>query len=269
MEGMTYAQRAMEMALHLGDSSLEAAANRAVAGKLYAPGNDITCASQSLERALELAEAGDDASEAAECCFSLARAYYWLAEIERSQAVSSRMVEFIERSQQPYQLCNALPWIALLHASRGEWEEAKGAIERARPLVEGLGSSFPSAFLHQNFAAFSPTSRKSMERPRMNVGPQRWINSRGPNVSCSSRVFSAWPRRPWGKERKPMPMRRDWRSSSRNYRQALFPRHLSRRAWHSWRSHLGIVSGQRTSIRFSRLSVASITGFWSIACWGC
>ena len=149
MEGMTYAQRAMEMALHLGDSSLEAAANRAVAGKLYAPGNDITCASQSLERALELAEAGDDASEAAECCFSLARAYYWSAEIERSQAVSSRMVEFIERSQQPYQLCNALPWIALLHASRGEWEEAKGALERARPLVERLGSSFPLAFLHQ------------------------------------------------------------------------------------------------------------------------
>ena len=125
MEGMTYAQRAMEMALHLGDSSLEAAANRAVAGKLYAPGNDITCASHSLERALQLAEAGDDASEAAECCFSLARAYYWLAEIERSQAVSSRMVEFIERSQQPYQLCNALPWIALLHASRGEWRGSR------------------------------------------------------------------------------------------------------------------------------------------------
>ena len=149
MEGMTYAQRAMEVALHLGDSSLEAAAKRAVAGKLYAPGNDITCASQSLERALELAEAGDDALEAAECCFSLARTYYWLAEIERSQAVSSRMVEFIERSQQPYQLCNALPWIALLHASRGEWEEAGQALERSRPLVEGQGSSFPSAFLHQ------------------------------------------------------------------------------------------------------------------------
>ena len=149
MEGMTYAQRAMEMALHLGDSALEAAANRAVAGKLYAPGNDITDTSHSLERALQLAETADDASEAAECCFSLARAYYWLAELERSQAVSSRLVEFIERSQQPYQLCKALPWIALLHASRGEWQAAEEAIERARPLVEGLGSSFPSAFLHQ------------------------------------------------------------------------------------------------------------------------
>jgi DNA-binding CsgD family transcriptional regulator/predicted ATPase len=149
IEGMTYAQRALEMALRLGDSSLEAAANRAVAGKLYAPGNDMTFASHSLERALELAEAGDDSSEAAECCFSLARAYYWLAEIERSQAVSTRMVEFIERSQQPYQLRNALPWLALLHASQGEWDEAEQAIERARPVVEHLTSSFPSAFLHQ------------------------------------------------------------------------------------------------------------------------
>lgn len=166
MEGMTYAQRAMEMALLLGDSSLEAAANRAVAGKLYAPGIDITFASHSLERALQLAEAGDDPSETAECCFSLARAYYWSADIERSQAVLSRMIAFIdERSQQPYQLHNVLPWLALLHTSRGEWDEAEREIERARLFVERLRSPLSSAFLHQirGFLAYQQEEYETAE----------------------------------------------------------------------------------------------------------
>jgi DNA-binding CsgD family transcriptional regulator len=165
IEGMSYAQRAMEMALHLADSSLEAAANRAVAGKLYAPGNDITGTSHELERALQLAEAGDDPLEAAECCYSLAHAYYWLAKIERSRMVSSRMIAFIERSQHSYQLCNGLLWLAILYASQGDWEEAEHEIERARPLVERRMSAFPTAFFHQTcgFLAYQREAYETAE----------------------------------------------------------------------------------------------------------
>ena len=166
VEGMTYAQRAFEMASRLGDSSLEAAANRAVAGKLYTPGNDLTSTSRSLEQALGLAEASDALSEAAECCFYLARAYYWMAEIRRSYAVSFRMMELIEQSQHPYQLRNALPCLALLYASQGLWDEAKQAIEQARPILGHLTSPFPLTLLHQvrGFLAYQQEDYETAER---------------------------------------------------------------------------------------------------------
>lgn len=183
VEGMSYAQRALEMAIYLGDNSLEAAANRAVAGKLYSPGNDISFATHTLEHALELAEGDDNSSEAAECCFLLARAYYWMAEIRRSYAMISRMIEFIERSQQPYQLRNALPWLALLHISHGAWTDAEQAIERAQPIVKQVTSPFPSAFLHQirGFLAYEredyQTAENEFRAASMyhQVGPEKFM----------------------------------------------------------------------------------------------
>lgn len=166
VEGMTYAQRALEIACRLKDNTLEAAASRAVAGKLYAPGNSLTSVPHSLERAVELAEASDASSEAAECCFSLARAYYWLAEIRQSYAVSYRMMEFIEVNQHPYQLRNALSWLALLHTSQGAWAEAEQIIAQAQPIVEHLTSPFPTALLHQfrGFLAYQQEDYEMAER---------------------------------------------------------------------------------------------------------
>ncbi len=149
VEGTTYARQALEMACRLGDKSLESAARRALAGKFYVYGKDLSSASQSLEQALALAEASDDPSEAAVCCFYLANAYYWMAEIRRSYEVSLRRIEFIERGRQSYKLRNAHSYCALLLASQGAWAEAEQAIERVQALVDHLSNPVPLASLHQ------------------------------------------------------------------------------------------------------------------------
>lgn len=161
-EGATYAQQAQEIARHLGDKSLEAAASRAVDGQLFMSGNDISIALQSLKRTLSLAEESNDPYEAAECCSTLAGVHYWKAEMRLSYQVSLRRIEFIERSQQPYQLRNAYTWLALLLASQGEWLEAEQAIERA----ELMSNSLPLAFLCQirGFLAYQREDYLAAER---------------------------------------------------------------------------------------------------------
>ena len=161
-EGAAYAQQALEMARQLEDKSLEAAANRAVAGRFFMSGNEISLALQSLKRALVLAEESDDPFEAAKCCFYLAGAYYWKAEIRHSYQVSMRGVAFIERSHQPYQLRITYSWLALLLASQGEWLEAEQAIER----VQCMSTPLPSAFLRQirGFLAYQREDYAAAER---------------------------------------------------------------------------------------------------------
>ena len=161
-EGATYARQALEMARHLGDKSLEAAASRAADGKLFMSGNDISIALQSLKRTLALAEESDDPSEAAECCANLAGVHYWKAEIRLSYQVSLRRIKFIERSQQPYQLRNAYSWLALLFAAQGEWLEAEQAIEKA----ELMSHNLPLAFLCQirGFLAYQQEDFAAAER---------------------------------------------------------------------------------------------------------
>jgi len=161
-EGATSAQQALEMARQLEDKSLEAAASRAVAGRLLMSGQEIALALQSLKRALVLAEESDNPFEAAECCFYLAGAYYWKAEIRHSYQVSTRGVAFIERSHQQYQLRIAYSWLALLLASQGEWLEAEQAIER----VQSLSPPLPSAFLRlvRGFLAYQREEYAAAER---------------------------------------------------------------------------------------------------------
>ena len=160
--GAASAQQALEMARQLEDKSLEAAASRAVAGRLLLSGQEIALAVQSLKRALVLAEESDNPFEAAECCFYLAGAYYWKAEIRQSYQVSMRGVKFIERSHQPYQLRIASSWLALLLASQGEWLEAEQAIER----VQGMSPPLPSAFLRliRGFLAYQREEYAAAER---------------------------------------------------------------------------------------------------------
>ena len=125
-------------------------------------GYEISIALQSLKRALVLAEESDDPFEAAECCFYLAGAYYWKAEIRHSYQVSMRGVEFIERSHQQYQLRSAYSWLALLLASQGQWLEAEQAIER----VQFMSTPLPSAFLRliRGFLAYQREDYAAAER---------------------------------------------------------------------------------------------------------
>jgi hypothetical protein len=149
VEGMGYAQQALEIADSSGDNLLKAEALRASAGKLYGSSHDIAAASRSLEQALAFAEASNELPEVAACRFYLACAYYWMADIKRSYKASSHGLEFLERCQQPYLLRNAHCWHALLHASQGAWTAAEHAIEHAQSGVDHLTSSLPLAFLHQ------------------------------------------------------------------------------------------------------------------------
>jgi predicted ATPase/DNA-binding CsgD family transcriptional regulator len=148
-KGAAYAQLAMEMARRLEDRRLEAVVTRAAVGKLNMLGNDIPGAILSLEQALAIAEAHDDAAEAAKCCLYLAGAYYFMGEIKRSYEVSLRWIEFIERSRQLYQLRNTYSWLALLYCSQGAWAKAGQAIERAQLLADHPSNRASLAFLHQ------------------------------------------------------------------------------------------------------------------------
>jgi len=148
-EGATHAQRAMEMARLLKDKSLEVAASRAVAVNLCVSGNDISTASQLLERTLELAEADGDSCEAAECCLYLMVTRYWMAEIRRSVEVNLRCIEFAKCCRPQYQLCYASSWCALLFASQGAWAKAEQALEQTLTFTDNQFSSTSLAFLHQ------------------------------------------------------------------------------------------------------------------------
>jgi DNA-binding CsgD family transcriptional regulator len=147
-EGVARAQQALEMARRLGDIRLEAAAGR-VMGNLEVRGNKVVEGVQLLESALALAQAVDDPTEAAECCACLANAYYWMADIQRSQEYTALREEFARRCQQPYELRHVYSWRAFMAATQGDWEAAERTLEQAHRAVEGLLGAEPLAFLHQ------------------------------------------------------------------------------------------------------------------------
>ena len=173
-EGAAYAQLAIEMASRLEDHRLDAMVIRAVVGKLNMLGNDVPAAILSMEQALAIAEAIDDPSEAARCCFYLAGACYCIGEIKRSYEVSLRWIEFIERSRQHYQLRTIYSWLALLYSSQGAWAEAEQAIERAQLFADHLSNRASVAFLHQvrGFLAYQredyPTAEQEFQAMMVN-----------------------------------------------------------------------------------------------------
>ena len=165
-EGMAYARQALEMAHNLGETELEMAARRIIVGHPSLRGGDLSTAVQSLEQLLVRIEARDDLAEAGECCFNLAVAYYWMAEIRRSYEVSLHRIALVERFQQPYQLRNVYTWPILLLASQGKWVEAQRKIEQARSVVEHLASPLPYALLRQfqGFLAYQQEQYAVAER---------------------------------------------------------------------------------------------------------
>jgi DNA-binding CsgD family transcriptional regulator len=159
-EGTVYAQQALELAQALGDVDLETRIQRIVASNLAAlRSNDLCPALQFVEQVLTQMESNGDLAEAAECCFNLAVAHYWMAAITRSHASSARRLALAERCQQPHHLRTAYSWQVLLFASQGQWTDAERVIALARPIVDALSDPVPAAFLRQ-FCGFLAYQRE-------------------------------------------------------------------------------------------------------------
>ena len=149
-EGIALAQQALVMAHELGDVDLERRVRRIVASNLASLRRDnLDSAIQFVEQMMARAEVGGDLAEAAECAFNLAVAYYWMAEITRSHAVSAHLLTLVERCRQPYHLRTAYTWQVLLCTSQGLWADAERVIALAHPIVDALSDPVPAAFLRQ------------------------------------------------------------------------------------------------------------------------
>jgi DNA-binding NarL/FixJ family response regulator len=159
-EGMAYARQALELAQALGDVDLETRTQRMVASNLASlRSNDLCPALQFVEQVLAQTESNGDLAEAAECCFNLAVAHYWMAELTRSHAASTHRLVLAERCQQPHHLRTGYSWQVLLFASQGLWTEAERVISLARPIVDTLSDPVPAAFLRQ-FCGFLAYQRE-------------------------------------------------------------------------------------------------------------
>jgi DNA-binding CsgD family transcriptional regulator len=159
-EGMAYAQQALKLAQALGDVDLETRTQRMVASNLASlRSSDLCPVLQFVEQVLAQAESNGDLVEAAECCFNLAVAHYWMAEITRSHVASAHRLALAERSQQQHHLRTAYSWQVLLFASQGLWTEAERVISLARPIVDALSDPVPDAFLRQ-FCGFLAYQRE-------------------------------------------------------------------------------------------------------------
>lgn len=164
--GATYIQQAREMADRLGDNLLQAAVSRVVARKDFVPVNNLLLTVQSMERAMVIIEAHDDACEAAECSLYLASLYYWMAEIKRSHEISLRWLEFNARCRQQCQSRDVFAWLALLHASQGRWADAEQAIEQTKSVAINMAHPASVNFLHQirGFLAYQREDYVTAER---------------------------------------------------------------------------------------------------------
>ena len=147
-EGMAYGQQALELARQIGESRLEAMANRVV-GNLLVRSNELPQGIPLLERALTLAVAADDPAEAAECCACLTMAYFWSGRIHQMKESLLRRIELVHHCQEPYQLRHLYPWQAACTACLGNFAEAEQWLAQAETAIASLTSPEPRAFLLQ------------------------------------------------------------------------------------------------------------------------
>jgi predicted ATPase/DNA-binding NarL/FixJ family response regulator len=145
-EGIAYGNQALALANRLEDAHLQAMAHRTV-GNLLMRGNTLSAAIPLLEQALALAEIVDDPAEAAECCACLTLAYLWSAQIQRSQEITRRRLEFAQRCHEPYQARHIYPWLAALAMIQGNLVETERLLAQAEAVVARLTSPEPHAFL--------------------------------------------------------------------------------------------------------------------------
>ena len=143
-EGSDYAQQAIVMAHQFGDVDLEMRVRRMVSSNLAAlRAEDLCAAIQFVEQVQTQTEASGNLTEAAECCFHLVVAYYWMAQVRRSQTASTHLLTLIERSQQPYHLRLVHTLQVLLFACQGSWTEAEQMVAHAHTIVDELTDPSP------------------------------------------------------------------------------------------------------------------------------
>jgi ATP/maltotriose-dependent transcriptional regulator MalT len=145
-DGIAYGQRALALANRLEDAHLQAMAHRTV-GNLLMRANVLAKAIPLLEQALALAEEVDDPAEATECCACLTLAYLWRGQIQRSQEITRRRLEFARRCHEPYQARHIYPWLSALALMQGNLAEAEQLLAEAEAAVARLVSPEPHAFL--------------------------------------------------------------------------------------------------------------------------
>jgi predicted ATPase/DNA-binding CsgD family transcriptional regulator len=145
-EGLATSARALELARHLADNRLIAAASRAY-GTLLARTNHLRDGTAVLEQALSHAVAANDPGEAAECCASLTIACMWLGQLRRSIAYTHDRIAYAERCRDPFQLRHTALMLAILHHMQGRTREAEGYLTQAEAQIAQLASPEPLAFL--------------------------------------------------------------------------------------------------------------------------
>ncbi len=144
--GIAYSRQALELARHVGDERLVAAASRTL-GNLLVRSDDLAGGISLLEEARALATAADDPVEAAECCACLVPAYFWQSALRRSRDMAMQRLGFAQRCHDLYQLRHAHSWLGVLSVFQGRWSEADQLLGQAEAIVARLASPEPLAYL--------------------------------------------------------------------------------------------------------------------------
>jgi DNA-binding CsgD family transcriptional regulator/tetratricopeptide (TPR) repeat protein len=139
-------QGAVGLASLLGEDQAIAAARRSL-GNLLVRENRLPEGIDHLLAALAAAEAAGDPAEAAECCGSLAPAYFWQGALNASAEITHRRAEFARLCHDPYQMRHIQTWLAMLAGLQGHIPEAFRLLDEAENDVARLSSPEPAAWI--------------------------------------------------------------------------------------------------------------------------
>ena len=107
-----------------------------------------------LPEALAGALAAGEADLAAEVCGAVGTHAYWTGDLDASERATLRRRDHGRAAGDPWALRHAAAWLALLHVSRGRWQEAEAQLRVAERETSRLDSAEPRAF-QRKVAAFS------------------------------------------------------------------------------------------------------------------
>lgn len=146
-DAIAASRRALALSDEIGrEPSLDASARLALGQALLRSGR-LPEGKAILDTALPLAVAAANPDLAAEIAGALANHAYWTGDLDASERLARRRRELAIHAGDPYARRHALPWLALLAESRGDWEEAERLLDAAGADVERAGSPEPRAFL--------------------------------------------------------------------------------------------------------------------------
>jgi DNA-binding CsgD family transcriptional regulator/predicted ATPase len=145
-EAAEFGEQALAIAGELGDRRLQASAALALAG-VRIRSVDPAAGRPLLRQARDQALAVADPLLAAEACAALSNAYYWTGELQRAHEYARRRLELAERAGDVFGMRHAHSWLALVHLTFGQWENARELLDRCEPLLARLDNPEPIAFV--------------------------------------------------------------------------------------------------------------------------